>query len=389
MYIVETNKKKESTLGRIYAILVIITMTTLISSRAFSFYSSLSFFLYLAVVILSLFYKKIYSKKWTMFISIVLIYFFGVTLFNEKAGIGSAILISISMLFISNIKDAIIPGGFLSALKGLCLLFFIYMVFISFNIHADYIYYANNFINPNTWAEFIMYISMLYTVLNSSEKRVNIVNIAILFIAIVGMYNCRTRLMTLASILYLVLYIFPYRFFKKNRLFLFAVIIIVVGTIFPFLYLCLYRSGFKMMIYGKDIFSGREYIWNVIFEALNENKWRYLIGLGSHAELANLGGLNVHNLYLTLIVDFGVIGYLLYFLYILYIVSYKSKKINSEISKDALLMFIVGNLFLGFSETSLLWSAVFSISCIGLANTEEKILYKKDILRFNLQENQN
>ena len=369
-------KTKEGQLGRVYAILVIMTIITLLSTKIFSFYSMLSFALYTAIALLTIFYKKNYSKKWTQYIIMGMTYFFVVTLLNEKAGIGSAILISISMIIISNVKDMTIPSGYLIVVKKLCLVFSIFMVMISFYIHEDYTYYAANFINPNTWAEFIMYISMLYTVLNSSKGRFNVINIGVLIMSIVGMYNCRTRFMTLSSILYLFLYIFPYRFFKKKKMFLLAVIIILVGTFFPFVYLYLYRSGFKMMIYGKDIFSGREYIWNAIFQAMNENEWRYLVGLGSHVDLANLGNLNVHNLYLTLIVDFGVIGYFVYFIYILHIIFEKSEKIKSEISKNALLMFIVGSLFLGYSETSLLWSAVFLISCIGLINIDDKFLYR-------------
>lgn len=377
-------KLKERVLGQVYSILVILTIITLLSTKLFNFYSSLSFLLYTAITLLTIFYKKIYLKKWTIYIVMMITYLFTVTLLNEKAGIGSALLISVSVIFISNIKNTIIPSNYLIVLKRLCLLFFLFMIFISFDIHSDYTYYADNFINPNTWAEFIMYLSMFYTVLNSSKKRFSIINVGILLMSIVGMYNCRTRLMTMASILYFFLYLFPYRFFKKNRMFLFALIIIAIGSIFPFLYLYLYRSGFKLMIYGKDIFSGREYIWNAIFEIMNENKWRYFVGLGSHADIADLGSLNVHNLYLTLIVDFGVIGYFSYFVYILHVIFDKCKKMNNELSKNALLMFIVGNLFLGFSETSLLWSAVFSISCIGLANIDDKFFIGKKIgIRYN------
>lgn len=352
--------------GQLYIIQIIVTMLVLISKELFSFYNSCSVIFYLVLSLICVFKERFVNKKLVQFITVDIMYVGLITLLNQQAGIGNFVLMIVSLLVLCNMNSVQFPVRYVYVLRIIGLMFFLFMVYVSFLIRANYSYYAVNFINPNSWAEFIMLLSMLLSIIILPKRKYHISNILILLLSIISMYNCRTRVMTIVAILYFILYCIPYRYLHGKKLMFLSVTIVFLGTIFPFVYLYLYNSGFHLMIYGKDFFSGREQIWGEVILNLNKSPWRFLFGNGSNVKIGLSENLNVHNVYLSLINNIGLLGYFSYLGLILHIINYNCKNMQNESTQKAIIMFILSNLFLGISETSLLWSSTFCLSYIGL-----------------------
>ncbi|MEZ8326199.1 O-antigen ligase family protein [Vibrio splendidus] len=64
---------------------------------------------------------------------------------------------------------------------------------------------------------------------------------------------------------------------------------------------------------GKSLFTGRNDIWLVIFNYIYDN---YLFGAGFGADLSSLNiTISSHNLYLMLIYQLGIVGYIVFIVY--------------------------------------------------------------------------
>lgn len=356
--------KKYYMIGTIFVCLIFLTVLFAFSGNLFKVFSSYSLLIYTAVAIWEIFYERTLPKKIATVVLVSSIYFFAVPLFNANAGIGSFILITVSILNMVTMNSMAVKKKLLIFLEKYAFFSVLAMTIVSFYIHgsvANYVAFCERGVNPNTWAEITIFLAMVYASVHIQKSK--LLNLVILLCALVTAFNCRTRFMTVAALVYTLLYLLPVRVFKGNRMLLFTIAVVLVGTLFPFLYLFIYKSGFQMMIYGKEFFTGREVIWDSIFSSMSDHKLKLLFGVGSNF---NAEVTNTHSVYLGVLADFGIIGYVLYFGFIIYLISKKGNNIEYENTKNGLLMFVIGNLFMGITETSMLWSGVFCLSYIGL-----------------------
>lgn len=360
----QLTKKKYYTIGTVYVCLIFSTVLFAFSGTLFKIFNSCTLLIYTVVTIGEIFYEKTLPIKIASVVILSSIYFFVISLFNDSAGIGSSILIIVSMLSMVAMNRMVIRKKLLILLEKFAFYAVLAMTAVSFYIHesvANYMTFNERGVNPNSWAEITILLAMVYASIH--VKKDKILNLMVLLCASITAFNCRTRFMTVAALLFVFLYLLPIKVFREKRMLLFTIIVIMAGTLFPFIYLLIYKSGFQMMIYGKEFFTGREVIWDSIFSSMNGHKLRLLFGLGSNfnAEVTNM-----HSVYLGVLADFGIVGYILYFGFIIYLISTKGKNIEHESTKNALLMFVIGNLFIGITETSMLWSGVFCLCYIGL-----------------------
>ena len=87
----------------------------------------------------------------------------------------------------------------------------------------------------------------------------------------------------------------------------------------------------KLIIFGKDLFTGRENIWHYTFQSIVDNFW---FGAGSHVneDLIRNGYdkvySNAHNQPIGLLASFGIFSFALFYITLSYIVasSYRTKK---------------------------------------------------------------
>lgn len=359
-----TSDKRFYMIGTIFVVLIFLTVIFSFFGNVFKWFNSYTLIIYITVVLWEMFNERTIDKKVVSFIIFSSIYFFAVSILNENAGIGSAILFTESMLCMVAMNRLAVKKCLLFFLERFALFAVLAMTAVSFYIHdsvANYIAFNERGVNPNSWAEITIFMAMLYASLHVGKSK--LIGFFIVLCASLTAFNCRTRFMTVGALLYALLFMLPIKWFKGKKMIVFTIGVIVVGTLFPFIYLYIYKSGFQMMIYGKEFFTGRESIWDSIFSNMSGHTLKLLFGLGSNfnAELTN-----THSVYVGVLADFGIVGYFLFFGFIVYMISLKGKNLEYENTKNALLMFVAGNLFMGITETSMLWSSVFCLCYIGL-----------------------
>lgn len=179
--------------------------------------------------------------------------------------------------------------------------------------------------NPNYLTAFInvAFFLVLYYILNSdSSLRKRFLLIAIIALFIVSEYLSGTRaaLLTAGIITVLCMFISKHNGARKRVLFIVLLIFIV---------LLLYHEDIIALIdyfVGKrDIADdrGREIAWNIAFSIIEDNPFLGN-GPGCWSNFAQVGGIDyLHNIYLEIILDTGIIGFLVFiciYLFHVYIV---------------------------------------------------------------------
>lgn len=110
----------------------------------------------------------------------------------------------------------------------------------------------------------------------------------------------------------------------------------------------IFNSGIgKIELMGKDVFSGREIVWNNAISLISQSP---LFGYGTEGSI-NLLGTGMHNIYVGLLMRYGLIVLVPYFIliYKLLIDSYNS--INSTVGRIALFGFLGVFIQQSFEET--------------------------------------
>ena len=149
----------------------------------------------------------------------------------------------------------------------------------------------------------------------------------------------------------------PYIKWDKKRFKIVITIIVIVGLIFPMIYI---NAPYKIIeivtkVTNKSFYSGREIIWARVYAAMKD-PIKILIGVGSENSISfGIIGNNrysLHSSYLTMYAYYGVIGVLIYYNQIIRCID-KVKITNRK------LVLIAGYLSLmitGFSEIVLCYS---------------------------------
>lgn len=195
-------------------------------------------------------------------------------------------------------------------------------------------YERENSYNMNTIACMQFYCFSIYyiTSFNKTNLQSKIFKLFYLIVTIgsIIVVGSRTGLLCLA--LFLILCTL-YKIKKEKiikRSFAWACILVLGGYLFPLLYIYLYgkygNDGLTFM--GKELFTGREYIWNYNIENLTSSPINLLFGTNkiSIYQIEN----NLHNMYLTFLIRIGVVGVSLYWILFLGMFNRCIKKIKNE-----------------------------------------------------------
>ena len=215
-------------------------------------------------------------------------------------------------------------------------------------------------INPNMVG---LVIALLYFCCNFSIKQASWgKKLFRLGAACVGLLFCDSRgslLALTAVILFSVLFKSLIRT-RYSFLILVLLLIIALGSLFPIIYVSIYKSRLlgNTEIMGKQVFTGRQWIWMNIFDYMNKNKESYLFGTGYNTSFYvtadnRAGAFNPHNAYLMLFLLFGLPVVILYLGFIISIIKKAYKKgALSEIQIQAIWILMV--IFItGFVEITL------------------------------------
>lgn len=99
--------------------------------------------------------------------------------------------------------------------------------------------------------------------------------------------------------------------------------IVMVGILLPMGYVFLWENSTlkNINILGKSIFTGRQYIWGNLFEYMKQNPKAIWIGTGYNTDFYVMETFNLHNSYMQIFAEFGIIVFIIYFLFLFYVLS--------------------------------------------------------------------
>lgn len=372
--------KKNHLSEKILITLITINIFSFINVHLFQIYDNLFFYLNLLSVIVIILIKNRYYKKDLQLIMFLFIFLsYGLlTLFITDGGIGSVLTPFYSILVFFVIKRTGISHKSLKMLTVIMILLNLFLVINSPGYYAKWFFNRDEYINSNTIGMVLMYTAIYSSIFlrRLKIKNAKLYIIIIYGLSIFGILNVQSRgsLLTLSS--FIILDTFVSNKLWRNRRFvkLFYVILLGLGLSIPYIYTRMYNAGlqFDIPFTGKTLYTGREIIWNNFYHELSNNSMALIFGLGSNAELWSGRTLNLHNNYLGVIANFGVIGFVLYYVFWFSQIYSLFKKNQIESYQISLLVGFFSILVNGFFEISTLWHVMFffNFMFLGLAMCE-------------------
>lgn len=351
---------------------IVITFLLLFNYSLFSFYSSIAIFINSAVISFAIIVNRRMHFYTVIYFGISVSYMM-ISISINAGGVGSILTFVVSILALDLLSTLNFEEKDNKLLRIFMILVMIGLFIISFKYRTNFDYYQRHDVNPNTIGMFALYAFCIFTSLNL-KKRYNF----LLLLFVVGtMLNTQSRGTLFSLIAYVILATLPKKIFSKKFIFIITIVLTAVGTAFPFIYVKLYKQGFQLMILNKRLYTGREQLWMRAFNYLGDDPVKWFFGIGSRVQLWNYAT-NVHNCFFGIIVNFGIIGFILYALYLSRFLKEVGKyaRYDSRI-KNWFCVFLSTNIILGFTETSIFWSMIFIFANVGLGRA------------FSLREEQN
>lgn len=330
------------------------------------------------VVFLICLNRKMYSKQFLLF-AVILISLV-MSLMYTQGGIGSAIAFIIPFLFLWGLQSISLTSSDEKIIRILSM-FMVYFLFArSFSYDLNWWYDRDTIINPNTLAQFSVFAYTYFAAFYNPKKKIRkVLSFVLLIMSIFSCINYSSRGSLGAIIAYMLVSMLINKINKK-QIIIYFIILVVLSTLFPFVYIYLYENNETATILGKSLFTGREEIWGALLKKLNENPLNWFLGLGSNVNIGK-DVLNVHNTPFSIIVDFGILGFILYYCYILYIIV-KLRHYDLK-TKKLILGFFSTTIVLGFTEVTTMWpvSVAMAFCSLGLAIANQNKVSKDNSIQ--------
>lgn len=167
-------------------------------------------------------------------------------------------------------------------------------------------------VNPNVLAQsIILCFGIVYTGIRQTkgEKRSKKILLVLNFLSILAVYLCNCRTALVSILIFTITQLFENTTrYVNNNIKKILLLLIVIGITIPIIYVYMYENNvdIKIPLINKSLYTGREVLWRNMIDSLNENKYGYLIGLGSH-NVTSIGVIkNLHNWYLGMIYLYGI-----------------------------------------------------------------------------------
>lgn len=308
--------------------------------------------------------RKMYSTQFLFFSVVVLSLI--ISLMYTQGGIGSAIAFILPFLLLSGLQYISLTSFDEKAIRILSIFMIVFLFIRSFSYDLNWWYDRDTIMNPNTLAQFSVFAYTYFaSFFTSKTKLTKVLSLVLLTISAFACINYSSRGALVALITYGLGLILINKINKKKIILCF-VVLVILSTLFPFLYLYLYENNEVATILGKPLFTGREVIWERLLNKLNDNPTKWFLGLGSNVDIGK-DVLNVHNTPFSIIVDFGILGFILYYGYILYLLL-KVRHYDVK-TKKLILSFFSTTIVLGFTEVTTMWpvSIAMAFCSLGLA----------------------
>ena len=269
------------------------------------------------------------------------------------------------------------------------LLLVILAIWVSWVVRGKDYYYAfergEQTMNSNTVAEIVLFSYMFFTICRKAVNKriVNSKCFLFLFTVVTAwvIWQCRSRTTIIAFFLFLTLnYMIPKEVWRKKVVILFSCSLMLAGIMFPLVYLSVGQNkvlqDFVYHFTGRTLYTGREIMWKEYYDGFGNSISTWLFGQGSHTDSIT----HIHNSYLLVMLNFGIIGIIFYMCYMLMNVISVMRTV-SDFQLKCIFMFWCFQL-IGWMETILLWNPTILICYIALAMGQNETLrkmYSKDL----------
>lgn len=185
---------------------------------------------------------------------------------------------------------------------------------------------------------------------------IQLIRIALAALSFYIIWECQSRGSLLTWVFYLVcVYVLPYSLFRSKKVVTWTVISIAIfGVLFTYVYITNLTNIISTFM-GKSTatrFRLWSYFWNTIF---NSSK-NMVFGYGTHSELRDVFGYGLHNIYIGIWYDIGIIGL---FMFVVFIV-FSMRKTYENITKLS-----IPQLYVVVGFLSLMISDLFAITFTG------------------------
>lgn len=310
--------------------------------------------------------------KKSLIIFCLLMLYVTITFFLNDSGIGSIITLLSALLLtilISNIKISLSENKIIFTIFTI---FFFYLLIISPNHYQKYLQNIGYTFNSNTIGMLILLTSIYCSIYAKLifKKSSNIYSWIFLLLGIKGIINCNSRGSLVGIFLFVIIdKLVAKKLWMKNKFLikLLNSLLISAGFLFPCLYIWMYKNNIYISFENidKQFFTGREVIWINFFNEIGLDLKKWLIGIGSKANFYEGHALNMHNIFLAILVNFGIIGSLFFWWFFTsQIKTVLNKKTITEIEISFIFSFFAV-LLVGYLEVTMLYPALFILSYWG------------------------
>lgn len=368
------NKKHFSSF--LIIIIYFLNIFSFLSGELTNLYSLWTLWGNLSLLILIFLFQGSINKSDQKFIFFLFIFFFFLvtTTFITDRGLNNTILLSFSLFSFFVLSRENISLNTMRFIYIIALVFSIYWLFES---NGYYNNYTSKDINPNRIGYVIMILSIYMNLTaNLITKKTKLLRIIMTILGASIILNVRSRGAFIGFIVFIILdYLIPKKIWRY-RVFIFAlfVMVIISGYAFPYLYVYFYDylKDYTIPFFNKSLYTGREIIWINFFDLVKDNSYRIFFGIKGDIKITN-GYSSLHNSYLKLLANFGIIGVFSYF-------SFFIIKINSLFKKFNYfqIRFVIG--FLSVLILGLLEINLFSFRLIFLNILFISLAFNKEII---------
>ena len=385
------SKLKSITNERNNIIILLIIIINLLAFFNFDFFTIYNnYFLILNFITLIIFFIMQYRlnrKDLELILFLLFFVIYGLfTLCITAGGLGSILTPVYSIIAYWAIKKSKFNYRYIHIITIVMIILNVYWVINSPGSFEKYLYNKEGYYNSNTIGSVLLYTSIYSTIF---IKRLNwkwskLLSTLIYLTSFWGISNTQARGSLITLFIFLVLDIAPKKIWRKKSFsLLVSVGIILIGVMFTYVYSLMFLKGVNFVIpfINKPLFTGREIIWLNFYNSITQKYTSLFFGLGSAADLWTGHTLNLHNSYLTVITNFGIIGFIMYYAFWIRQIRnlYKLERL-SEYQIRLFLGFLCV-LFYGYIEVSILWHVMFSFNFmfLGLACNEISEYKEKEI----------
>lgn len=361
--------KHTNRITQIITVLIIFVCMFSMTSLGFTLYSQFALPIGLAFLAVAFLVSgnMVHMCKRDFFYIIFLLAYFLLTLPFTGGGIGSVSAPIMTVLWIQIMRWCKLTKLLVRTITWMfCILFMVSLIRCP-NYFAIWTARGGEGMNPNTLAVLIVFSSTFILIFNQNNKIYKKCHLCIpqIFLTFWGILNCGSRASLLTFTVFIMFkYLMPLKMKRSRKVACFIYgSCVIAGLVFPLIYICIYQNTTSLdipvistLISGKSFFSGREKIWDKIFVELSKKNYGWLIGIGSKADIRTSGfGINPHNAYMLILMDFGFFGIVAY--YSFYLFHIKNIYFNGIFFTEQLDFIYLGLSFfvLSFFETVLLW----------------------------------